>query len=263
MNIIVVDDERLALESLVNTIENVIENAKIHSFRNAKDALNFFENSECDIAFLDIKLKQMTGLELAKRFKNINDKVNIIFVTGFSEYAVDAFELYASGYLLKPVDEKQLKKALTNLRNPVNITSRKKIRIQCFGSFEVFFEDKPVIFKRKKTKELLAYLVDRKGASSTMGELIGVLWENKPADISRHSNLRNLIYDLKSTFSDLGVEDIIVKSRNSISIKVDEVDCDYYKFLQNTSNSVKLYNGEYMKQYSWAEITMANMPPSD
>ena len=111
-----------------------------------------------------------------------------------------------------------------------------------------------------KAKELLAYLVDRMGASATMGELMAVIWENGPVTSSRQSNLRNLIADMKNVLSDAGVGNIILKNRNSIAIDCASVDCDYYDFLRHIPYAVNSYHGEYMMQYSWAEITTAALP---
>lgn len=263
MKIIAVDDEKLALDVLVSTINEVVSDAEIFGFRQPLEAISFAENESCDIAFLDIKMRGMTGLELAKRLKDINAKINIIFVTGYSEYSLDAFRLYASDYLLKPVDEEQVKKALENLRNPVNTPQKKKVKIKCFGNFEVFVNNEPLNFNRNKTKELFAYLVDRKGASCSMGEISAKLWEDKPDSVSQRSNLRNLIYDLKNTLANVGADEIIVKNRNTVRLKPELVDCDYYEFLKGNLSSVNTYQGEYMHQYSWAEMTTATLPVVD
>lgn len=263
MKIIAVDDEKLALDVLVSTINEVVSDAEIFGFRQPLEAISFAENEKCDIAFLDIKMRGMTGLELAKRLKDINAKINIIFVTGYSEYSLDAFRLYASDYLLKPVDEEQVRKALENLRNPVNTPQKKKVKIKCFGNFEVFVNNEPLNFNRNKTKELFAYLVDRKGASCSMGEISAKLWEDKPDSVSQRSNLRNLIYDLKNTLANVGADEIIVKNRNTVRLKPELVDCDYYEFLKGNLSSVNTYQGEYMHQYSWAEMTTATLPIVD
>lgn len=260
MNIIAVDDEKLALDVLVDTISEVVPDAGIFGFRQPIDAISFAETKSCDIAFLDIKMRGMSGLELAKRLKDINGKVNIIFVTGYSEYSLDAFRLYASDYLLKPVDAEQVRKAIENLRNPINVPQQKKLRIRCFGNFEVFVDNDHLSFNRNKTKELFAYLVDRRGASCSMGEITAKLWEDKPDSVSQRSNLRNLIYDLKNTLANVGADDIIVKNRNTIRLKTELVDCDYYEFLRGNLSAVNSYQGEYMIQYSWAEMTTAALP---
>ncbi len=259
MRIIAVDDEKLALETLVDSVSTVIPETEVRAFRKPDEALAYVRENGCEIAFLDIKMRGMTGLELARQLKDICGDINIIFVTGYSEYSLDAFRLYASDYLLKPATPDALKKSLENLRTPVKPAQTMKIRFQCFGNFEVYVEGKPLIFKRTKTKELLAYLVDRRGASATMGEIMAVLWEKGNDTPARHSNLRNLITDLKHALATVGEEEILLKKHNSIAIDRDAVDCDYYDFLRNIPYAVNSYQGAYMMQYSWAEITTASL----
>lgn len=263
MNVLAVDDEKLALETLLDSISQVIPETDVHGFRKPAEALEYVRENDCDIAFLDIKMRGMTGLELARQLKDIKGNINIIFVTGYSEYSLDAFRLYASDYLLKPATPDAVRQALEHLRTPVKPAQTGKIRFQCFGNFEAFVDNKPLVFKRVKTKELLAYLVDRMGASATMGEIMAVLWESGPDTSARQSNLRNLITDLKHALEDAGAEDILLKSRNMIAIVRDKVNCDYYDFLRHIPYAVNAYRGEYMAQYSWAEITTASLPPLD
>lgn len=260
MKIIAVDDEKLALDTLVDSIEKAVPDASITGFRKPEDALTYVRENDCEIAFLDIKMRGMTGLELAKRLKDIRGEINIIFVTGYSEYSLDAFRLYASDYLLKPATPDAVKQAMEHLRTPVKPIQTKRVRFQCFGNFEVYVDNKPLIFGRAKSKELLAYLVDRMGASATMGELMAIMWDDGADTSSRQSNLRNLIADLKNVLSDVEVGNIILKSRNSIAVNCEMVDCDYYDFLRHIPYAVNAYRGEYMMQYSWAEITTAALP---
>lgn len=260
MHIIAVDDEKLALDTIVDSIEKTLPEASVYGFRNPRDAVEYVENNRCDIAFLDIKMRGISGLELARRLKDIRGDINVVFVTGYSEYALDAFRLYASDYILKPASPEAVEKAINHLRTPVKPINDKKIRFQCFGSFEVFSGEKMLVFKRGKTKELLAYLVDRMGASVTMGELMSILWEDGQDTISRRSNLRNLISDVKQTLSEIGAEGIILKGRNTIALDCNAVDCDFYDFLRHIPYAVNSYRGEYMTQYSWAEITTASLP---
>ncbi len=260
MTVIAVDDEKLALDTLLDSASKVMPNTEIQGFRNAEAALEYAHNNGCDIAFLDIKMRGMTGLELAKKIKDICPDANIIFVTGYSEFTLEAFRVYASDYLLKPATPEAVEKTLRNLRNPVKPKNEKKLRLQCFGNFEAYADGKPLGFARSKTKELLAYLVDRMGSAATMGELVSVLWEDGTDTSSRQSNLRNLISDLKQTFSEVGIKDVLIKNRNTLAINCEKVDCDYYDFLHHIPYAVNNYHGEYMLQYSWAEITTASLP---
>lgn len=259
MNIIAVDDEKLALDTLADSIKKTVPDADVNAFQRPEGALAYVREHPCEIAFLDIKMRGMTGLELARRLKDIRGDINIIFVTGYSEYSLDAFRLYASDYLLKPATPDAVGQAMEHLRNPVIPAHSKKIRFQCFGNFEVFADNRPLAFRRVRAKELLAYLVDRIGASATMGELMTVIWSDGPDTSSRQSNLRNLIAELKSVLSEVGAEHIILKKRNSIAIDCEAVDCDYYDFLRHIPYAVNAYHGEYMMQYSWAEVTTASL----
>ncbi|MEE1200063.1 MAG: response regulator [Christensenellales bacterium] len=255
MIIIIVDDEVHALEELEDTVLGAVAEAEVHLFRKAEDALAFAQTARIDVAFLDIEMRGMNGLQLAKALKDIYGQTNIIFVTSYSEYAVQAFALHPSGYLLKPVGEKELLRELENLRFPIEVQEEKRLRLHCFGNFDAYVGNEQIHFGRSKTKEILAYLTDRQGSSCTMGELIAVLWENKPVNASMRSNLRGLIYDLKHTLQNAGVSDAICKKRNELALVTKKVECDYYEFLKGNPAAVNLYRGEYMAQYSWAEMT--------
>ena len=129
MRIIAVDDEKLALESLVSAISEALPEEMPMAFRKGNEALEMIRQTGCDIAFLDIRMRNISGLALAKQIKEIAPHANIIFATGYSEYSLEAFRLYASDYLLKPVTPEQIRTAMQNLRNPVKVSER-RISIQ-------------------------------------------------------------------------------------------------------------------------------------
>ena len=156
MKIIAVDDEKIALEGLLDMIREVVPDAKLNGFEYPEDALEFAESNEYNIAFLDVEMAGMSGVELAEQLKFRNPEINIIFATGFEEYRKEAYDLHASGYLTKPITAEKVKRELNDLRRP--IVKQKRVRVQTFGNFEVYIDNCPVAFKYNKTKELLAYL---------------------------------------------------------------------------------------------------------
>lgn len=255
MNILALDDEEIALEGLVSAAKQAEPSATIYSFRKPKEALEFCKSIPCEVALLDIQMRNMSGVELAKEVKFLNPNTNIIFTTGYTDYMRDAFELHASGYLMKPITPEKVRKELDNLRCPVQPVYSKRVRFQTFGNFEVFIEGQPVKFNYDLTKEMLAYLVDRKGALCTNGEIMAVLWEDKQSS----SYLRTLKADLIRTLRNAECEDIITRQKGKIGIVRTQVDCDYYDWLDSKSYAVNLYHGEYMAQYSWSEMTNAGM----
>lgn len=267
MQIMIVDDERMSMYDIKDTVEAEAPEAKVTCFDNCTDAIEYVRNNRCDVAFLDIAMPGRNGLELAKDIKEISKNTNIVFVTGYSEYAVDAFSINVSGYILKPARKEDVRNALDNLRIPVRY-DKKKLRIQCFGNFEAFYDEKPLNFKRSITKELLAYLVDRRGASANTDEICSVLFDERTNFTSQKHYLRNLIADLRSTLEDCGAKDVFVYKRNSFAIDPSKVECDYYKYIEGNTAAVNSYAGEYMNQYSWAEMTngflmYSKMPPDD
>ena len=260
MNVYAIDDERLALNALVSAIEESVPDATVYSFTKPSEMIAAMPTTPCDVAFMDIQMPGVTGLELAKKLKAVYPKVNIVFVTGYGEHGVTAMNLRASGYVMKPVTKEKVAQEMLSLRHPVTPNREgKKLYIQAFGNFEVFANGKQVSFRRGKTKELLAYLVDRMGAGITMGELMAVLWEDGDDSKSMQSHLRTLISDLRSVLNEIGAQDAIVKGRNMIAINMDGVSCDYFSYIKNPMDNLNLYRGEYMSQYSWAEATNARL----
>ena len=249
MKIIAVDDEKIALQGLLSAIQQAAPEADIHGFRYTSEAIAHMESDPCDVAFLDIEMKGMNGVEVAARFKAINPNVNIIFATGFGSYRDAAFDLHASGYLIKPITEEGVKRELDNLRRP--ISTPKRLQIRTFGNFDVLYNNTPLRFKYQKTKEMLAYLVDRKGAMCSTGELMAVLFD----DDDHNAYYQRLRSDLRTIFSDIGCENIILQQKGMLGLAVTEVDCDYYDYLNGKIPLEKLYHGEYMAQYSFAEVT--------
>lgn len=256
MNVLCVDDERLALEALTEAVNEVLPQASIFPFRSGQEALALAEQTPIDVAFLDIEMRAMNGLQLAKELKELCKTTNIVFTTGYEDYALDAFGVNASGYLMKPISPQGVQTAMDNLRNPVSTMSPSALRVQCFGNFEVFFQNTPLVFRYAKTKELLAYLVDRKGAAISPGELIAVLWEDEKVTESMKSQLRNLLSDLKHTLREHGVEDVLKKANRCFAVDTERLDCDYYGFMHSEAWAINAYYGEYMSQYSWAEMTL-------
>ncbi len=116
---IVVDDEPVILRGFVHILEDTLPKTEVYGFRNAKEALSFAKTNRIDVAFLDIELAGESGLSLGRELSVINPRVNIIFLTGHSEYAMDALEMHISGYLMKPLTPRKIKDEIAHLRFPV------------------------------------------------------------------------------------------------------------------------------------------------
>lgn len=256
MNILLIDDERYLLEELKESVSAVLPAASIYAFQRARPALKFAQTTPIDIAFLDIRMKVMDGLTMARHLQEMYPKLNIIFCTGYESYSMEAHGLFCSGYLLKPVTEEKVRLCLTHLRYPLKPEHKSVVRFRCFGNFEVYYEGTPIHFYYRKTKELLAYLVDRNGADCSIREISAVLFE----DETKRSYFNQLRQDLISSFKEIGIADILSVKRGFLGIKREMVSCDYFDYLDSGSHqSIP----EYMTQYSFAESTLALLNHED
>ena len=253
MKIVAVDDEKIALQGLISSIQKAAPNAEVYGFRYASEAITYMEEVKFDVAFLDIEMRGMDGVTAANKLKGLNPDINIIFATGFGSYRDAAFDLHASGYLIKPITAEGVKRELENLRRPVR--KQKKLRAIAFGNFQILYGDEHVKFKYQKTKEMLAYLIDRRGSMCSNSELMSVLFED-----DTHQKYYNQIrLDLINTLKSLNCESVLLQSRGMLGISTSELGCDYYDYLNGKVALSTLYHGEYMAQYSFAEFTNASL----
>lgn len=252
MRFLAVDDEPLMLNGLVSALHGARPEAEILPFRWPEDALEELRSRSAEVAFLDIQMGGMTGLQLAVELKKIKPDIHIIFVTGYSQYAVDAFAMHATGYLLKPVEKEDVERELTFIYGKQK--SKSRIQIQTFGGFDLFVDGQPVKFERSKAKELLAYLVDRRGASVTSSEAYAALFEDAEATPARKSYFRTILHELIRALKKAGVEEILRKEWNSYAVIPETFDCDFYRFLEGNPVAVNQYQNDYLPAYSWSEI---------
>lgn len=255
IRILIVDDERAVIEENAGIIAGCMPSAELTLCETPAEALAEAEKRSFDIAFLDIEMPGMTGIELAGRIREADPETNIIFSTAHHEYAEDAFALHASGYIFKPLTRDKVLAELSDLRYPLNGDDR-GLRVQTFGNFEVFFDGMPMHFRYTKTKELLAYLVDRNCAVVDTGEIRAVLWDD---DEDRTSYIKQLRKDLIDTLRAVGAEDAVISVRGGIGVAPGKFRCDYFDYLAGKPEGVNAYHGEYMQQYSWSEITHGSL----
>lgn len=249
---IAVDDEELMLGALVSAIEASPDIVEVASFSDCEEALTFAKNNHADIAFLDINMRGMGGLALAEKIIALSPNCKIVFCTGYEEYAIPAFKLHASGYLMKPISAEDVQGEIDNIKGVKR--KEKLLRVNCFGNFEVYVKEEKLSFKRRKTKELFAFLVDRKGAEMTAKQICAVLFPDDTDDTKNAAYLRQLFMDLKNTLKSVGAEAVLCHETPCYRVDTSLIKCDYISYLETGKPK---FHGEYMTQYSWAEDTCA------
>ena len=133
MEVLIVDDYNIIVEGIKRELTNIFPDSICHGFTSGKEALDFAFKNIIDVAILDIELPDIDGITLARRLIGIHPNINIIFATGHEQYALEAHELYASAFLMKPIDRASLKDAFTNLRRPICSISDKNLSDNFMG----------------------------------------------------------------------------------------------------------------------------------
>lgn len=251
---IAVDDERPMLNALVNAVRSSQDIGEVHEFSSCTEALEWVNANVLDIAFLDISMRGMGGLALAERILEKKPECKIVFCTGYSEYAVEAFRIHVSGYLMKPITAEDVQREINHIKKEK--ASEALLSVRCFGDFEVYAKGEPLSFKRPKAKELLAYLVDRNGAGVTSNQICTILWEDNFDDKKNRNYMYQLFNDLRVTLKNINAEEVLIKNNNTYSLDMKKIDCDYNSYLKVGRPE---FRGEYMRQYSWAEETCARL----
>jgi len=249
MNIVVITKEP---DKIRNEYLNNKSECEIRCFDNALGYKEYLQSSPIiNVAIIDVdEFRSCVDDTL-----DIIRGVNLILLSNKNYYDRSLIQIKASAYLFYPISKNELEYELNNLRYP--IVNPIKLRIQCFGNFSVFTTDGNVIkFSRSKAKELLAYLVYKKGTEVSKKELGAVLFEDQAYDEKQQSYLQQIFFALSKDLKAVGAEDVLVKNYNSTSINTALVDCDYFRFNSDDKMAKRLYTGEFMMQYEWAEYVI-------
>lgn len=263
MLIYAIDDEPNMLYLLHEAIAEAAPESEIVDFSLGSEAIARIEagGAHPDVIFSDIRMPGISGLDLAAHLKTISPSTRLVFVTGY-DHAMDAYQLHVRGYIPKPVDAERVREELNALfpEGPAaRASAANRLRVQCFGSFEVFWQNQPLLFSRKQTKELFAFLVDRRGALCSSEDIIAALWEDSDDMKTLRHRLWNLTSDLRGSLKAVGMEDVLVSQSKQFAVRTELLDCDYYRYLAGDAAEKEAFRGEYMEQYSWAELTKGTL----
>lgn len=259
MNILIVLAKETERESVGEMIAALKPEAELRLFDSGLTALADARKQEADIAVIDTELPELGGLDFGQYLQELYPEVNLIYLSSDKEAGYTALRQHASGILPKPVAEPELIRELEDLRHPSLMKNHKRVFAQTFGNFELFVDGKPIAFKYNRTKELVAVLINNRGAQTSNGEIIANLWEDDGDPEKKASYLSNLRQDLQNTFTKLKLNGLILKQRGSLAIATDRIECDLYDWLEKKQESKYHYLGDYMNQYSWPEVMHAEL----
>ena len=274
MRTIIIDDDNLTLEATKIIVgKNKYLNI-IGSFNNANEALEKLDELSPEVVFLDVEMPNISGIEVAKKLEEFNNNIQIIFVTAYEKYALDAFKVSATDYIVKPITEAAINKTVKKLikyKEGIRFFEKKTNRnkIYTLGNFKVYGnkENELIKWPTAKVEELFAYFTVGRGNAIDRWCLCELLWPKASPEKALHS-LHNSIYRLKQALKNNGIENIISYENGCYSIDISNMYCDLWECedfmmlnlnLDNENEDkyekiIKSYNGNLFqnRDYIWA-----------
>ncbi len=229
MRIAAVDDEIHVLERFERMASSWTELDLCGLFETGEQLLNYLKDNRLDAVFLDIEMPGVNGLQLSEQIQNLNENIEIIFVTAFNQYAVEAFELQAMDYIMKPLTEERLGKTIRRLLKTDRIsTYTEKLFIQCFGEFDIYLNGEALTWKNSKAKEVFAFLVHKNGVPVNWEKIAAAVWPDYNSEKAQ-TNFHATTYLLRKRLAEAGLSGILDSVRGNYRILKDKVDCDVYQ----------------------------------
>ncbi len=239
MNIIYVDDEPLQLENFRLTVQGMDGMESLKLFSDSREAWEWAKGHSVDVAFLDIEMPHMNGLELTRKLKELNRDTRVIMVTAYDQHSLEAFRARATSYLLKPYGREDIETELENALYHYPVAEHlceKKVQIVTMPDLLVTVNGKTIFNGHSKQEELFALLVDRGENGITKGEALACLGDGKQQCDSMYwswmSRLRNIL-------EDAGASDLIGTKGYVKYLRTEKVDCDLYRMLDGDREVAK------------------------
>ncbi|WP_246627825.1 response regulator [Paenibacillus oenotherae] len=287
-----VDDEKLALSILSRQLEKVGGIDIVLELMNAESALQAVSRQVVDVVFLDIEMPGQNGIALAEAIQSVQPEVQIVFVTGYDEYAIKAFELNAIDYLLKPVALERLTRTVERVSEQISLrhrlvksrfTASDGLKIpeaplfHCFQRMELEYEGgkwEPIRWRTNKAQELFALLLLRHGQLIRKDILLETLWPE--VDYKRgYTQLYTAIYQIRKTITSIGIKCIITSNENGYKMEIPNLRLDTELWERGIEEAppisaatidshlklAEMYAGDYLADYdyAWAESERLRM----
>jgi two-component system, LytTR family, response regulator len=254
---ILVDDEKKALDRLERIMQDEPRLLVGGKFTHPQQAVQFAEQAMIDIAFLDIDMPGLDGMSLAVKLTSIRPKLEIVFVTAYERYALDAFRIHAAGYLLKPVNQDDLGRLIDaiDLRHGFDRTRLLDVPlvVQCLGPFRCYpegAEDRPVAWRTSKAEEMFLMLVNARGAALHRDFLVETLWPEADPDKSANRFRVTCTY-LRNSLATAGYPDMLQRENDNYKLDTQRIRCDLDLFNSIRSQTVDTDDVDLLEKAGW------------
>jgi len=265
---VLIDDERPALRELEYLLKDYDAIEIVGMFTNPLEAINKVAELNPQVVFLDINMPQFQGMDAASQILDCCPQSDIVFVTAFDQYAIEAFELHALDYLLKPISrerfDKSIQRILDKNRYIVPSATPRKLMIITLGKFQVAWEgQEPIKWRSEKTRELFTFLLHHTGAQVSRDEILETVWGETDMQKAIHG-LHNGIYYIRKTLQEYGVGKNLICIEGNYMLNLGEVELDHLLFKQSIKaykedksnidaleNAESLYSADYYESSGW------------
>lgn len=250
MNIIVVDDEFASLNTFLSNIVDIYDLKYSMFMNNPTASVDYVKHNKTDAAFLDIYMPEIDGVALAQELIEIAPNISIVFISGYTQDEDSIRRRLGKnllGFCYKPYSHDALLRYINDIAAKINNTRR--IDIKTFAGFDLLLENKPIKFSSAKSKELLALLVEKRGATVTMSDALSKLWADKKVEFSKRL-YRDAVYRLRMVLNENNLGDLVDFGRAHLNLITDKIKCDSWDYIDGVNND---YLGQYMPSYDWAE----------
>ena len=251
MKTILVDDMLLDLQLFELKCADMPDFEIVGKFTDPDQAIAYAAGHVVDFALLDIDMPGMNGMELAQRLRQIRGDIIIVFATAHPKFAVDALRMKADYMIFKPFDREDIADVMERAKL-LRRRQSKRFFFRTFGSFDMLVDGEPVRFRSAKAKELMALCLYRQGCPVSIHEIVECLWGEEVAGADS-TGYRRTIKELTDTLRDCAAEELILRARGSLQLRLELVDSDYQRFLEGDEDAICHFQGDFLRQYSWAE----------
>ncbi|NIK78523.1 two-component SAPR family response regulator [Paenibacillus castaneae] len=238
---VIIEDEKPILDLMKVIIGRNANYRIVGAFTNPIEALEKLEEIKPDVAFVDVEMPKMNGVELSQNIRKLSIKTEIVFTTAYKDYALEAFGVEALDYILKPVTPSAVQRVAERLINrhqsAAPIKSKKRLSaIRCFGGFEVRnAEDAVIRLRTRKTEELFAYFLCHPGRVVSKWQLADLLWSEMDEERVSH-NLHNSIYLLKKMLREYRFGMDIIKTNDGYLLETGDEEYDLLAFQRSKND---------------------------
>lgn len=257
MRAIIVDDEPIMLRSFMRLSSGIPNLNVIAQFESGDMAISFVKKNAVEVAFLDIRMPVMNGIEVAVKLREICPNILIVFISAYDEYVRDSNMIGGDYYVVKPYKRETIEIMVQKLQI-LSQALHTQIKIQMFGRFNVLKNGVPIAL-RGKAKEILALVASRCGKEISNEEIYSIIWEERECTNVKMKVYYNALKRLRQKLEEENLSDLLLSTPRGQMMNVSMVECDYYTWKDDAKHEKTKFDGEFLSEYSWGEVILANI----